>query len=275
MANTVTSVKLDYASTAGLETLIATTEYTYACSNNINVGTNSAVVTVTGQGNFTGTATANYSIDYVFYLSPNNDWKSANARFAAALLNSSDSTIWIDLVSSGDNYKLSVSYSQKDYLYKMIFCRMDPSKSSNSFTKSDSGGPLWNQTDDLYLNEYYNGHTYTITGWNNSGNWDSRTVLILNPNSDWKSNGARFAAYFFNDSGNTWVDMTQIGTTGKYYVVIPSGYTKVIFVRMNGATSANNWDNKWNQTGNLTFDNDMYNITGWNESGNWAKAFSS
>ena len=46
--------------------------------------------------------------------------------------------------------------------------------------------------------------------------------------------------------------MTDDNGDGIYECVVPSGYTKVIFCRMNPGASANNWDNKWNQTGDLT-----------------------
>ncbi len=102
--------------------------------------------------------------------------------------------------------------------------------------------------------------------------------LYLVPNSDWKGSSARFAAYFFKDgSGDSWVDMTKV-TDDLYGVAVPtSNADKVIFCRMNGSTSANNWDNKWNQTGNLTVSGNtgkQYNITGWNESGNWGSTVS-
>ena len=38
----------------------------------------------------------------------------------------------------------------------------------------------------------------------------------------------------------------------------------VIFVRMNGASTENNWDNKWNQTDDLPVDpGSTYQVEGW------------
>lgn len=88
-------------------------------------------------------------------------------------------------------------------------------------------------------------------------------VLYLKPNSNWTKDGARFAAYFFNNSGNTWVSMTDSDSDGIYEVNIPTGYTfgeNVIFCRMNPSTTANNWNNKWNQTGDLTIPTDGKNL---------------
>lgn len=84
-------------------------------------------------------------------------------------------------------------------------------------------------------------------------------ILYLTPNSNWKADNARFAAYFFGN-GEKWVDMTDGDGDGKYEVEVPSGYSKVIFCRMNPSASANNWNNKWNQTGDLTIPTDGKNL---------------
>lgn len=83
-------------------------------------------------------------------------------------------------------------------------------------------------------------------------------VLYLKPNSNWTKDGARFAAYFFGN-GTTWVSMTDTDGDGYYEVAVPSGYPKVIFCRMNPGASANDWNNKWNQTGDLTIPTDGKN----------------
>ena len=77
--------------------------------------------------------------------------------------------------------------------------------------------------------------------------------LYLKPNSNWTQSNARFAAYFFGN-GETWVSMTDHDGNGIYEVKVPEDkvYPSVIFCRMNSSASANNWDNKWNQTGDLT-----------------------
>ena len=79
-------------------------------------------------------------------------------------------------------------------------------------------------------------------------------VVLLKPNSNWKQDNARFAVYLFNNSTNKneWKSMTYDSALGVYYVSIPSGYPNIIFCRMNPSASANNWDNRWNQTANLT-----------------------
>lgn len=84
-------------------------------------------------------------------------------------------------------------------------------------------------------------------------------TLYLTPNANWKADNARFAAYFFGN-GDKWVSMTAVeGETDLYSVEAPAGYPNVIFCRMNPGAAANNWDNKWNQTGDLTVPTDGTN----------------
>ena len=79
--------------------------------------------------------------------------------------------------------------------------------------------------------------------------------LYLTPNANWKQGNARFAAYFFGN-GEKWVSMTDPDGDGIYEVEVPAGYPNVIFCRMNPGATANNWDNKWNQTADLVVPTD-------------------
>lgn len=72
----------------------------------------------------------------------------------------------------------------------------------------------------------------------------------------WNRGDGRFAFYYFNDSNSTngWVSLSlATGEHGIYTGKLPSGeWDAVILCLMNGAAPANNWDNKWYQTVNLT-----------------------
>lgn len=99
--------------------------------------------------------------------------------------------------------------------------------------------------------------------------------IYLKPNSDWKSDGARFAvAFLSSDKAITyWYSMVYNASNDVYECIVPGGYKYMIFCRMNGSTSDNNWDNRWNQTGDLVIPSDgnnYYTITGWG-SGSWSK----
>ena len=96
------------------------------------------------------------------------------------------------------------------------------------------------------------------------------TSLKLKPSDEWLTDGARFAAYFFGDSGDYWDDMTE-EADGCYSVAIPEGFDRVIFCRMNPEMPANNFDNKWNQTQDLMIYSGMgrvYVVEGW-DGGEW------
>ena len=99
-------------------------------------------------------------------------------------------------------------------------------------------------------------------------------VVYLKPNSNWTQSNARFAAYFWGGTtGEKWVSMTDADKDGIYEVHLPEGYDygcNIIFCRMNPSTTANNWNNKWNQTSDLKTPTDgknMYTV----KDGTWDK----
>lgn len=84
--------------------------------------------------------------------------------------------------------------------------------------------------------------------------------LFLLPNSNWTQANARFAAYFFGN-GEKWMSMTDTNKDGIYAVQNPGKtYPNVIFCRMNPSNTTNNWNNKWNQTGDLVIPSDGKNM---------------
>ena len=92
-------------------------------------------------------------------------------------------------------------------------------------------------------------------------------ILYFKPSTNWCNDGARFAAYFFGN-GESWVSMTDSDGDGIFECAAPAGFPSVIFVRMNGSAAENNWDNKWNQTADLTIPTDGKNCFAVNE-GEW------
>ena len=100
-----------------------------------------------------------------------------------------------------------------------------------------------------------------------AANMTGGEVIYLVPNSNWKQSGARFAVYFFGSGTSAWVDMANV-SEDLYVAVAPSGtWTNFIFCRMNPNASANNWNNKWNQSGDLKYDSS--NNCGKIKDGNW------
>lgn len=101
----------------------------------------------------------------------------------------------------------------------------------------------------------------------------------------WASDGAKFAAYFFNDDAQTaslmatraatevWVWMTDEDNDGTYECNVPEGFAKVIFCRMNPAAETPSFDSAWNKTADLDIDTkaedyttkNQYYVTGYGE----------
>lgn len=96
-------------------------------------------------------------------------------------------------------------------------------------------------------------------------------MLYLKPNGNWREDNAWFAAYCWNNGGNVWIEMTDDNGDGIYECQFPTGYTSVIFCRMNASTSDMSWDNKWDQTVDLTLPTDGRNQFSINE-GDWGNA---
>lgn len=99
-------------------------------------------------------------------------------------------------------------------------------------------------------------------------------IVYLRPTNLWNADNARFAAYYFDDSSNGWADMTRTSDCEEVYVAqIPANYTNIIFCRMNPTLKENKWNNRWNQTGDLSVeDGKIYTITGGsknNYTGTW------
>ena len=80
----------------------------------------------------------------------------------------------------------------------------------------------------------------------------STKTYYFMPNDKWKSDGARFAAYVHNSTSDNykWYSMTYDEALSCYSftLTVADGYNEVIFCRMKGSTTDNNWDNKLNQT---------------------------
>lgn len=85
-------------------------------------------------------------------------------------------------------------------------------------------------------------------------------VILYFSAPHWEVDGARFAIYYWNDSTQNWADLHLAeGESAIYTTTIPGGYSNVIFCRMNPAGD-NNWDNKWNQTTDLTIPTNGNNL---------------
>ncbi|MEE0922619.1 MAG: hypothetical protein U0L47_09040, partial [Paludibacteraceae bacterium] len=178
------------------------------------------------------------------YFRPNSQWKDESARFAAYFYNGSKNE-WKELTKNGDIY----SCEKPSGYTHVIFVRLNPAGKGDS--NNNNGlhwNYKWNQTGHLSLPKDDNLYELKEGLWGNK--------IYLKPNSEWKSDGARFAAYFYEGEEHSWMSMNADGD-GIYSCDIPAENNKmVIFCRMTGANATNNWENKWNQTSNLTVPTD-------------------
>ena len=212
------------------------------------------------------------------YLQVNANWAQANARFAAYLWNDNGNT-WVSATKYADNvYAVAVP----DGYTNIIFTRMNPATTENNWSD------VWNQTADLKV-ELGKVYVMAEGAWDKgNGEWKNfdqpattapatepateattapateattapateapttapANTTYLKVNANWAQANARFAAYLWNDNGNTWVSATKYAD-GVYAVAVPDGYTNIIFTRMNPATTENNWSDAWNQTADL------------------------
>lgn len=112
-------------------------------------------------------------------------------------------------------------------------------------------------------------------------------TVYLKPGTNWRKQDdshvdPRFAVFYFksaNSSDNGWVNMTKADDcVPAYKAVIPDGYDKCIFCRMNGATTENNFNDgvRYNQTSDLDVPSGnaiFYTVPddAWSYAGSWSQ----
>ena len=198
------------------------------------------------------------------YLTPNSNWNESNARFAAYFYGNGEAWVSMTKVAGESNLYEVTSPSGKNFT-NVIFCRMNPSTTANNWNNR------WNQTADLTYDGTKNLYIVKAdTQDKGGGTWSvytpgvvipAETMLYLKPNSNWLADGAWLAAYFYGN-GEAWATMTDSNSDGIYECAVPNpgNFTHMIFVRLNPAGATPNWDNKWSQTIDLTWDgiNNLY-----------------
>ena len=112
------------------------------------------------------------------------------------------------------------------------------------------------------------------------------TTLYFQPNDNWKTDSARFAAHVFHKENEVttlaeWINLTETSSgSGIYKADIEiATHNFIIFCRMDPAKD-NDWANKWNQTGDLGMPVDYGWLVGhskyvlgdgvWDGNGDWA-----
>lgn len=244
-------------------------------------------LTITIRSNGDGlaaTAVANYQkLDSVtIYFRPTNAWKEHNAWFAVYYWNDKKNG-WVSMEDGDGHGKLYKAELPGGYS-NLIFVRLRPS-TADGYTSNNSGldwGNQWEQTSNLTIptddNVLYDMQSTTITH------------LYLKPN-EWVADNAWFATYLCNGSDeSSWHKMSLFKDNNDdnakndiYCVKIGSEKLvsdknkNIIFVRMNPNNSNLNWDQKWNQTGDLDMPTDGANFFSLNDNewseGSWSTIY--
>jgi len=98
------------------------------------------------------------------------------------------------------------------------------------------------------------------------------SVVYLKPGSNWSQANARFEVWnWSNNTDGAWLDMTEVSTdSGVYKTTLGTGKNNVIFVRKGPEQQHHTWDEKWNQSADLTYDSSKpcYEVSGW-DGGEW------
>ena len=176
------------------------------------------------------------------------------------------SNYWIAIPVTGVNGSITITVSNgsSNTQFKYIIEQESSiSGISSSGTASTKAAPSIVTKSELTASDYvvYIGRQGTSYTTIRSITITTPAPVYLKPHADWlaKESGVnpRFAVYYFKSAAPTdygWVSMTQdSGCDEDYFKAnIPSGYDKCIFCRMKGNETTNKWENKINQTGDLT-----------------------
>ena len=197
---------------------------------------NSTTTTLTATS--AGTVTANFAPkgSTPIYFKANHRWKQADAHFAVYYWDDKGKNGWdkLEEICGEDYYKAEVPAGYTEFK----FVRLDQ-------TGTMSWDHDWNESVK---------HEVPTDG---KTMFDAKKVYFR-PNDNWKSDNARFAAYFLkneNNSINKWMSLLPTETDGLYWCDLPTTdnngtpqyFDRVIFCRMNPTKTINSWDNRWNE----------------------------
>ena len=123
---------------------------------------------------------------------------------------------------------------------------------------SDAGNRKWDDEEDIVVKWATLYNPETATDYSNQP-----ATIYFRPSTSWKTDNARFEVWFFagkDGAQDKFVTMTDTDKDGMYEVANDKNYAKVIFVRMNPAGTENDWNSKWNQTGDIEIPNVANNL---------------
>lgn len=195
------------------------------------------------------------------YLKPFDFWKSDGARIAAYYWGAAGNN-WIELSPvdcEGHYYSVDIPAGYSNIIFASL--------KTSSATGYDNNNKGFNWENSLYQTE----NLTVQTNGKNMYDSDDRSYIHLEPKA-WDDGYARFAAYFYNNTSNEWVNLTKNSVNDKIYTgKIPQGksYEHVIFCRMNINDQTNNFNVYWHKTKDLALMDNGDNCFWVNTDGDW------
>ena len=172
-----------------------------------------------------------------------------------------DYTFTLTLNATSGNLEVSVDYPATEGDYRVLY--KDNTRGTykpSQIIKADETNPIVG----YFVRPGNNPElkVQTVAHVSNEGvTWfTSENEIFFKPNANWKSDGARFAAYFYKDAQNyKWVDLKANGNLYSCAKPTDKKYTHVIFCRMDPAKN-NAWANVWTQTIDIALPSDGKNL---------------
>ena len=193
-----------------------------------------------------------------------HSWDEAGAVVEAWVWSDSKDGTWVSpslKIKAGENtyYKFVVD----DDYNKAVFKRAETVAKAHNNEEWAKIAPGDAATD----NTFANNTLYTITDWNSydKGTYTSdpysgatKKTVYFWPNSNWKADNANFSVYAFSDENNScWIPLSSLDNShnGIYKAEVPTNCSTMIFVRGSETKAPiTTFNNKWNQTGNISLD---------------------
>ena len=191
-----------------------------------------------------------------------HSWDESGAVIEAWVWKTGEEGRWVSptykMKVSGTTYYKFVVNDDED---RVNFHRAETVSDAHDWDKG------WNAVKPGDNGTFANNTLYTITNWGSysSGTFTgdpyssaTKKTVYFWPNSDWKASNANFSVYAFSDENNScWIPLSSLDNShnGIYKAEVPTNCSTMIFVRGSETKAPiTTFNNKWNQTGNISLD---------------------
>lgn len=226
--------------------------------------------------NNNGKQTGNLAVqDGKYYYPETDEWYAAVAEIPTPCTDCSDYAIagsmndWsarrnrLKVTSNNDIVELTLELTAGDYEFKVA----GPKGwfgNSGKYERKDSGNAWTYRIKDDENNDEDNARIYIDMTGEYTFTWQISTkkltitypelpdfsqqtdIILFRPSTNWKKDGAHFAAYFFGATAENWVNMTDADGDGIYEAANPKTNLSVKICRLKSGKTETKWENvKW------------------------------